>query len=462
MGPCRGLSSRESVAVVFTFAACGPRFPGEKGRWNIARVVLDVCGRQHTRWGMGNYLTIVSVAALMLAAAPVAVAKGEEKPGAAAAATAMPGEPGRHKRVACPKDPKLTVDIFLPAAYGEKKRELFPVLFLSSPNANPGFLGLEPWAEAHEVILVAINDSKNGDWAPIFAAQEAAWDAVKGLRAHPYLRFATGFSGGGAASAAFAAHHPKEFAGVLLQCHSAFGAKMPRHVSAGFVGGLKDTTHPDSAVRDAATAARAGGRYVQECHPDMGHGWAPKEVTGRIIANQLMVARLSHPGIPEKERQAELARIQKLVASLATETDTAAVCEKLDPLLEPDEFKGKPFRVQALDLWCAARLKEIEALKGDAAFEASKDEVTLARFAECRGKPRAGIDALKRKLDADPALKAENVAWKDYERLSDALDKAQRAGAKPKEVSAIKDKLSALVKKHEGTYAATCAGKLVK
>ncbi len=388
------------------------------------------------------------ILSLACATAPAATNKAD------VAGDAMPQEPGAHKRVPCPDNPKLTVDVYVPKAYAEKPAARLPVLFISSPSRNPGFRGLESWAEAQEVVLVGINESKNGDWAPIIAAQEAAWNALKPMRIHPCLRFATGFSGGGCASAEFAKRHPKDFAGVVLQCHSGFDAKTPGHIAAGFIGGIKDTTHPDSAVRGAAAEARRSGHYVQEEHPDRGHAWAPTPMVARMLTNQLTVARLTHPGIPEKERKAALEEIGKTLTALRENPADEAGRAKLDALLDPEELKSKPFRAPALELWCAARLHSLEALTGREAMRACTEPTTDARFAECRGKPRAAFDAFRKKLEADPELKGEFAAWREYERLRDALAKAARANAKPKELAALRDKLAALAKKSPGTLAA--------
>ncbi len=100
--------------------------------------------------------------------------------------------PGVHKNVAT-EDPGQTFNVFLPKVYGERTEEAFPAVFISSAEGNPNFHGLEAWAEAHEVILVTINGSRNGPWEPIHAAQKAVTAAAfKQLRVHHCLRFSMG------------------------------------------------------------------------------------------------------------------------------------------------------------------------------------------------------------------------------------------------------------------------------
>lgn len=423
-------------------------------------------------------ITLVTACAIALATAPALFAKkpaekktpDKSEESSSTVAGSVPTTPGAHKKLPCPKNPKLTYDIYLPKGYsavaGSAPVEGYPALFISSPGANPGFRGYEAWADANGVLLVGINDSRNGDWKPIIEAQDAVLDAVKAYRIHPCLRFATGQSGGGQASGLLTASHPKEFAGALLQCHSVFEGMTTKppasHLCYGFIGGLKDTTHPDSVVREGAARARKTGHYVQEEHLDMGHVWGPKDVVGRMLSNMLTYARMTHPGLSVAEKKNAEKLPDSLIASALAESDPVKACSLVDPLVSIDAFKSKPFRAPALDAWCSARAKTIDALSGLAAFEALVDKDTRERFDDSRGKSKPAVDALRKKIESDPALKTEVPAWKDFQKLTDAYDRENARSMNAKSLKDWKTKFSKFSKKFEGTFAATKAGELAK
>jgi len=299
-------------------------------------------------------------------------------------------------------------------------------------------------------------------------AQEAVLDAVKGLRIHPGLRFATGFSGAAAASSAMALRHPESFAGVLLQCHSGFPAGAPKHLSVAFVGGVKDTTHPDKYVRSAATNAARGDRYCRQAHLDMGHDWAPVGTTAPMLTHMLTYARLTHPSLSPKERAMASVEAEALVKKAAAAAASAESMESLDPLLCVGELKNKSFRARALDLWCAARAAQIDGMPGKDAFAALSDNLTKKRFDECRGPSAKTVENLRKKLRADTSLKNEFVAWKEFEPIRDAYERLTRGiydkgsvkKVSRKDFIAINLKLESLVKKHAGTHAANVADAL--
>ena len=56
-----------------------------------------------------------------------------------------PKTPGSYKGNKCDNGSKWTFDVYIPKAYAEKPEKHFPVLYISSPSANPGFRKLEKW-----------------------------------------------------------------------------------------------------------------------------------------------------------------------------------------------------------------------------------------------------------------------------------------------------------------------------
>lgn len=118
--------------------------------------------------------------------------------------------------VTCLADPEFSYALYLPSAYTPMRE--WPVIFAFSPGANgstPVRL-LMGAAEEYGYILIGSNDSKNGPWEPIHAAQRALRrEAKRRFSIHPRRSYATGFSGGSRAALSLALRHPRAFAGVI-------------------------------------------------------------------------------------------------------------------------------------------------------------------------------------------------------------------------------------------------------
>jgi len=119
--------------------------------------------------------------------------------------------------VTCLKDPEFSYALYLPSSYTAERE--WPVIFAFSPGAN----GATPVrllvgaAEQYGYILIGSNDSRNGPWEPIHAAQRALRREAKARFAiDPRRSYATGFSGGSPAAFSLALKHPRAFAGVIL------------------------------------------------------------------------------------------------------------------------------------------------------------------------------------------------------------------------------------------------------
>jgi len=118
--------------------------------------------------------------------------------------------------VNCVADPAFSYALYLPSAYTPERE--WPVIFAFSPGAN----GATPVrllmgaAEEYGYILIGSNDSRNGPWEPIHAAQRALRrEAKQRFSIHPRRSYATGFSGGSRAALSLALRHPRAFAGVI-------------------------------------------------------------------------------------------------------------------------------------------------------------------------------------------------------------------------------------------------------
>jgi dienelactone hydrolase len=124
--------------------------------------------------------------------------------------------------VTCLEDPEFSYALYLPSAYTPERD--WPVIFAFSPGANgatPVRLLLEA-AEQYGYIVIGSNDSRNGPWEPIHAAQRALRREARERFAIDSRRsYATGFSGGSRAAFGLALQHPRAFAGVIL-CGAVF------------------------------------------------------------------------------------------------------------------------------------------------------------------------------------------------------------------------------------------------
>ncbi|MDX9980985.1 MAG: hypothetical protein RBU25_13250, partial [Lentisphaeria bacterium] len=123
------------------------------------------------------------------AAAPATVAWIAAALVFALAGSAADLPPGLHAKLPCGKGNPYTYTAYLPPAYATTGDPL-PVLFLSSPSAKPPVADWQAWADAHEVVVIGIDDSRNGlEEKELIHIQDAVLAATDArLRLHPYLR----------------------------------------------------------------------------------------------------------------------------------------------------------------------------------------------------------------------------------------------------------------------------------
>lgn len=113
--------------------------------------------------------------------------------------------------------------VYVPVGYRKHPERQYPCLFIMSPKGNATMTSVSIAARMKQAqwIVVMLIEARNGPWAPIFGNFLAAHDdAVKRLRIHDRLKYATGFSGGARACSAFS-HLRPGFAGVILQAGAA-------------------------------------------------------------------------------------------------------------------------------------------------------------------------------------------------------------------------------------------------
>jgi hypothetical protein len=334
--------------------------------------------------------------------------------------------PGKHAGL---KAGAGTWDCYLPKSYGEKADERLPALYISSPGGNPGFRSLEPWAERRGIVLITINDSKNGPSEPNIAAQDAVLaESDKRLRLHPCLRYATGQSGAGAASILFVNRYPDRFAGVMVQVHSA--GPPPRHVAVVYVGGRTDDTHPWSAVKDAYEAAKSAGCPARFIDDPGNHDTAVHigEAQAVLLDWLVLSTCVSHPKLDRAGVAAGVARIQAELSAIGT----APAAERpgrsetlLDiPAVANDKKLGSALRQTWLDGVISAADAASGKVEAHACLMRAAEHPT---FGSCNPKLTKSVkDRLKSLRDEEP-VKSEWAALRAFRGVQDEEAKAGRA-----------------------------------
>lgn len=125
--------------------------------------------------------------------------------------------------VVCLHDSSQTYELYIPPEVVGQPRAR--ILYVFDPGGDGGGLlrFVQPAAREMGWIVAASNNSRNGPYSDIYAAQDALIrDTEARLSLHPHLRYATGFSGGARAALALAFRYPQRIAGVL-----AIGAGYP-------------------------------------------------------------------------------------------------------------------------------------------------------------------------------------------------------------------------------------------
>jgi hypothetical protein len=177
-----------------------------------------------------------------------------------------------------------TIDVFIPAAYESSPDEQFPTLTISMPELNPGFLGLETWADRKSVILVAMNTSGNR-WhsAGNREAQLAAYNFLSGhLRWHPYLNFTVGTSGGAQMGWIAAANSPDMFAGVLMIAHGGYREMiLAPHIRIAYLHGTGDWNA--NFVREMIGRMQRNGNQIRHQTFPGGHETGPLNLRVQLL-----------------------------------------------------------------------------------------------------------------------------------------------------------------------------------
>ncbi len=230
---------------------------------------------------------------------------------------AEPLGPGVHLNCET-SEPGVKYALRIPQDYAESKRPL-PVLFAFGSAGSPPGGSAEDWAEENGLITVSTEGIVS---APSQAALEKNAAAVttalvkSGLRIHPTLRYAFGFSAGGMAAAAMARADAKHFSGVALLAHSGNGVMVPKNIAVAFYAGRNDTTHRFSTISSTADSYRSQGNLVKFVAHDGGHEGAPGSAFVELLDWLFLSTCLSSPGLTPEDRAAGVAVVEKRIDAL--------------------------------------------------------------------------------------------------------------------------------------------------
>ncbi len=346
-------------------------------------------------------------------------------------AAAVDLAPGRHRRVKCPGS-SYTYDVRIPAAYATDRTATFPVLFFCSPNGGGNTYGMDRWAERSGVILVTINDSKNGQTLDIWSrAQDAVVEAVEStLRVHPCLRFSMGLSGGGMAAMHLANRMGEKHAGVCMLAHSGNGRDrgLETHIAVAFVHGEKDNVHPASAARSVERSLRSRGHQTRIHVGDWGHNSGSLEWRERFMDWMLEVARLTHPGLSDAEKRKALEQIRKRIESLDEIADPAERLSAAEALMELPGSDRWPETPRLRAAWFAARFEQAQAMADAVARHDALTDFSLdPRLKSCAPADRRRLSNTLRKMRMKSPVKEEWKARRLYEQVAAFEEKAGKS-----------------------------------
>ncbi len=372
--------------------------------------------------------------------------------------------PGHHRRQAFGEG--WTYDLLVPQS--ATATSALPVLFLFSPGGNPDVGRWKAWAESNDMLVMGVNDSRNGmDSAIITRMQKAAGSAIDTVAsAHPFLRYSAGFSGGGWCAMFMAKNQGEAHAGALVMGHHLLDfdfSAVPKHVPAYFLWGEQDPAFSDRTMIGVEKKLTGMGFVTRlQGIPGVAHSEPALDLQQRAMEVLVELASVTHPRLSDAERRAAWDRV-------------AARITALDAIVDPTKRLAtaeRLFQVPGLEQQRPMDHRQLVAAWFDASFvqgEAESDPVDSHRRLDALAtNPRAqNIDALRKKkltttitaLRKLPAVKAEVTAAGYLTQIQGAAEKAKGV---PSRLKPLIGELEALMKKYPQTQAAKDAAKLLE
>jgi len=369
--------------------------------------------------------------------------------------------PGHHHRQAFGDG--WTYDLLVPQA--ATTTTALPVLFLFSPGGNPDVGRWKAWAEANSMLVMGVNDSRNGVNSAIIARmQKGASSTIDQVAsAHSFLRYSAGFSGGGWCAMSMAQNMGDAHAGALVMGHHLRDfefTSVPKHVPAYFLWGEQDPAFGDLTMIGVEKKLTGMGFVTRfQGIPGVAHADPALDLQQRAMEVLIELAGVTHPRLSDDERRAAWNRVAARITALdaiADPTQRLATAERL-------------FQVPGLEQQRPMDHRHLIAAWFDASFaqgEAETDPLDSHRRLDALAtNPRAQtIDALRKKklassitaLRKKPEVKVEVTAAGYLTQIQAAVEKAKGV---PSRLKPLMGELEALMKKYPQTQAAKEAAK---
>jgi len=349
------------------------------------------------------------------------------------AAAGEPLTPGNHLNIESGV-PGARYAMRLPKDYAESQR-MVPVLFsMGEASRAPGG-SAESWADDNDMIIVSmegvVSAKSQADLERAAAAITGHLEKT-GVRMHPTLRYAFGFSAGGMAAAAMARADPKHFAGVALLAHSGNGVMVPKNIAVAFYAGRSDTTHSFETISRTANAYRAQGNLVRMVVHEGGHEGAPGSAYVDLLDWLYLSTCLSNPALSATDRLSGSEVISKRVESLKSESDLVKRMNGCKTLLDVAGVASSPAGKQLRLLWAQSTLTAVEALTSDpvAAHNTLVDLTLEPQMTTLDDKfTRASITSRLQQLRKDKSVAQDYAARQSFAALKAREEKTTSKSA---------------------------------
>lgn len=363
---------------------------------------------------------------------------------------------GFHDKVPVPGT-TWTYDAYLPKGYDDHPERQYPTLFLSSPGANPDSRPWQSWADRRGMVVICINDSKNGiDFGVIDKIQDAVLNAsAAAVRIHRVLRYSSGVSGGAWCSIRLGMRHPDAWAGVQISAHSGNGDVAPKTCAIAFFSGRADKVHDFAAQETAANVYRANGNVVRFVAHDGGHiyGDVTKDLIPQIdfLYYQTVVAL---PLLTTAERAASVAILKEDLGHIAELGDANERRTRCEDMADIPQLTKSPLGAELATVWIGA----VQAQSGEPRDRhfALATATTHPLFASAPKDPRKLVQDELKTLQKDKALKDEVKACQMLAKVQAA---ESEAGNNPTKQAQITEGYRQIAEKFAATRAGEAAAK---
>jgi hypothetical protein len=250
-----------------------------------------------------------------------------------------------------------TFDAYVPKGYAAHPERTYPTLYLSSPGANPNTKPWHTWADLRGMLVVAINDTQNGQsWEKNDEIQDktiAASEAV--LRIHRVLRYSSGLSGGAWCSVRLAKRHPEQWAGVQMSGHSGNGDIAPKHCAIGMYAGRADKTHDFKIQEAVAELYKNTGNPIRFVPHSGGHIYGDiDDDVSPLVDFCFEQTVLSLPLLTKAERNEQITILKEKLQNIAGLKDPSERKKQCEKMANIPTLVKSPMAGELATVWLSA------------------------------------------------------------------------------------------------------------